>query len=206
MVCNWRLPSIKHLSSPLFFSPHSPAPRFHQSLPLHQGCKQKLITIFMSPPDDKWKREQKRKNKTRSLSLFHRISIILSPAIIFSISSMLFLPSAFTVPLFTVSLSHGCQQPVYNESPRQICLYVCVCVHEFAHYDTDRKAKHPVLYYVVWCFVSRVSVLRVNGEWWRQKCCLCVLTVIKRRLRYSHNAIVLLAGVCESLLTSYLLS
>lgn len=57
---------------------------------------------------------------------------------------------------------------------------MCACVCEFAHYNTDRKAKHPVLFYAVWCFV--------NGEWWRQKHCVCVLTVIKRQLKHSHNA------------------
>lgn len=61
-----------------------------KSLLLYQGSKQKQITIFMSPPMTNESRS-KRKNKTHSLLHVHRILIILSTAIIFSIPLMLLL-------------------------------------------------------------------------------------------------------------------
>lgn len=114
-----------------------------KSLLLHQGSKQKPITIFMSPPMTNESRST-RKNKIHSLLRVHRILIILSTAIIFSIPLMLLLhPHNFYFHSIFTLLS--VKSPFRS---RERTVRVCV-----AHYDADGKAKHLVLAYVMRCTV-----------------------------------------------------
>lgn len=111
------------LSPSSLLLPPSPHVCLCLSLLLHQGCKQKPITIFMRPPHDKWKHEREKEQNPLFIVL-HHISIILSPAITFSIPSVLFLLSVLTalIPSFFLSI-----MSVYIVAPSKIRL-VCVCV------------------------------------------------------------------------------
>lgn len=184
MITQWnrcsgdRLTSIKHLSCvfPCTLPPPTHSLHLHQALLRHQGCKQKLFTIFMRPPDDKWKREQKKEQKP---TLYRAVIAYRSSSHLQLFSQFLRCSLSFQLSLPFYSLPHMSVNSLFITRHCRVCARTCVC--EFAHYNTDRKAKHPVLFYAVWCFV--------NGEWWRQKHCVCVLTVTKRQLKHSHSAL-----------------